>query len=130
MAQPEIRKSFSISKAVAITERVNFRLGADFVNPFNIVRQSESRGNSPTLFNMPSNLQDQTVRMIVRTSLGGRRVRVNLSNSQGKPLVQVGSAHIAVHKAGGAIDPGDHIHPNDAGNQAMADAFDLSKFRK
>ena len=70
------------------------------------VRQSESRGNSPIMFNMPSSLQDQTVRMIVRTSLGGRRVRVNLSNSQGKPLVQVGSAHIAVHKSGGAIVPG------------------------
>ncbi len=70
------------------------------------VRQSGSRDSSPIMFDMPSNLQDQTVRMIVRTSLGGRRVRVNLSNSQGKPLVQVGSAHIAVHKAGGAIVPG------------------------
>jgi lysophospholipase L1-like esterase len=29
-----------------------------------------------------------------------------------------------------AFDPGDHIHPNDAGNQAMADAFDLAIFRK
>jgi lysophospholipase L1-like esterase len=28
------------------------------------------------------------------------------------------------------FDPGDHIHPNDAGNQAMADAFDLSVFKK
>ena len=28
------------------------------------------------------------------------------------------------------FDPGDHIHPNDAGNQAMADAFDLTVFRK
>jgi lysophospholipase L1-like esterase len=28
------------------------------------------------------------------------------------------------------FDPGDHIHPNDAGNQAMADAFDLKLFRK
>jgi lysophospholipase L1-like esterase len=27
-------------------------------------------------------------------------------------------------------DSGDHIHPNDAGNQAMADAFDLSLFKK
>jgi lysophospholipase L1-like esterase len=26
------------------------------------------------------------------------------------------------------FDPGDHIHPNDAGNQAMADAFDLKIF--
>jgi len=28
------------------------------------------------------------------------------------------------------FDPGDHIHPNDTGNQAMADAFDLAIFRK
>jgi lysophospholipase L1-like esterase len=28
------------------------------------------------------------------------------------------------------FDPGDHIHPNDAGNQAMADAFDLALFVK
>jgi lysophospholipase L1-like esterase len=27
------------------------------------------------------------------------------------------------------FDPGDHIHPNDAGNQAMADALDLKLFR-
>jgi len=28
------------------------------------------------------------------------------------------------------FDPGDHIHPNDAANQAMADAFDINLFRK
>ena len=28
------------------------------------------------------------------------------------------------------FDPGDHIHPNDTGNQAMADVFDLSLFEK
>jgi lysophospholipase L1-like esterase len=28
------------------------------------------------------------------------------------------------------FDPGDHIHPNDAGNQAMAEAFDLGLFKK
>jgi lysophospholipase L1-like esterase len=27
------------------------------------------------------------------------------------------------------FDPGDHIHPNDAGNQAMAEAFDLNLFK-
>jgi lysophospholipase L1-like esterase len=26
------------------------------------------------------------------------------------------------------FDPGDHLHPNDAGYQAMADAIDLSIF--
>jgi lysophospholipase L1-like esterase len=29
-----------------------------------------------------------------------------------------------------AFDPGDHIHPNDAGNKAMAEAFDLSIFAR
>ena len=29
-----------------------------------------------------------------------------------------------------AFDPGDHIHPNDAGNRAMAEAIDLDIFRK
>jgi lysophospholipase L1-like esterase len=28
------------------------------------------------------------------------------------------------------FDSGDHIHPNNAGNQAMADAFDLSLLKK
>jgi lysophospholipase L1-like esterase len=28
------------------------------------------------------------------------------------------------------LDPGDHIHPNDRGNQLMADAFDLGVFTK
>jgi lysophospholipase L1-like esterase len=28
------------------------------------------------------------------------------------------------------LDPGDHIHPNDRGNQIMADAFDLGVFAK
>ena len=28
-----------------------------------------------------------------------------------------------------AFDPGDHVHPNDAGNRAMADAIDLGIFR-
>jgi lysophospholipase L1-like esterase len=65
-----------------------------------------SRANSPIMFNMPTNLEDQTVRMIVRTSLGGNRVRVNLSNAHGGPAVQIGSAHVALHKAGSGIVPG------------------------
>ncbi len=36
--------------------------------------------------------------------------------------------HLAKMRA--EFDPGDHIHPNDEGNQVMADAFDLSVFRK
>jgi lysophospholipase L1-like esterase len=69
-------------------------------------QQPGGRGSSPIMFDMPSSLEDQTVRMIVHTSLGGRQIRVNLSNAQGRPLVQIGSVHIALHKTGGAIVPG------------------------
>jgi lysophospholipase L1-like esterase len=40
-------------------------------------------------------LANQTVRMILRTSIGGRRARVKLSNAFGSAPVLVGAAHIA-----------------------------------
>lgn len=69
-------------------------------------QQSGGRGNPSIMFSAPSTLENQTVRMIVHPSLGGRRIRVNLSNGQGMPLVHIDSAHIAIHKAGGAIVAG------------------------
>ncbi|MDB4893205.1 MAG: lysophospholipase, partial [Gemmatimonadetes bacterium] len=51
----------------------------------------------PTLFG-------QTVRLIVRTSIGGDRVRIRLSNEYGdRPLV-IGAAHIAQRSSGVAVD--------------------------
>jgi lysophospholipase L1-like esterase len=54
-----------------------------------------------------SSFNDQTVRMIVHTSIGGSRVRVELSNAYGTAPLQVGAAHVAlrVSGAGGAIMP-------------------------
>ena len=39
---------------------------------------------------------DQTVRMIVRTSIGGHRLRVKFANAFGAPTVEIGAAHIAL----------------------------------
>ena len=44
--------------------------------------------------------------MILRTSIGGRRVRIELSNMTTASPLQIGAAHIAVHKGGGAIVEG------------------------
>src|SRR5690242_17277524 len=49
---------------------------------------------------------NQTVRMIVRTSIPGRRVRVSLSNAFGSAPVQVGAAHIALRAKESEIVPG------------------------
>jgi lysophospholipase L1-like esterase len=43
--------------------------------------------------------------MIVRASLGGQRLRVQLSNAFGRPPVQIGTAHIALRSKDSAIIP-------------------------
>ena len=59
----------------------------------------------PPAARVPATLKDQTVRMIARTSLGGRRVRVSLANALEKPTLKVGAAHIALRADGAAIVP-------------------------
>ncbi|HEX4020505.1 MAG TPA: SGNH/GDSL hydrolase family protein [Acidobacteriaceae bacterium] len=60
-------------------------------------------GVSKTGFN------NQTIRMVIHTSLGGSMVRVHLSNAFGTTSLKVGSVHIALHSQQGAIVPGsDH----------------------
>src|SRR4051812_40930581 len=49
---------------------------------------------------------NQTVRMIVRTSIGGRRLRVKIANAFGNGPVTVGAAHIAIRKADSEIVAG------------------------
>ena len=52
-----------------------------------------------------SGFNNQTLRQIVHTSAGGRRVRVRLSTFGAKGLV-IGAAHIALQSSGAAIVPG------------------------
>lgn len=47
----------------------------------------------------------QTIRMIVPVSVGGGRVRVQLSNAHGSTVLAVGAAHIALHGEQSAIVP-------------------------
>jgi len=52
--------------------------------------------------NMPASLSGQTVREIVRTSVGGQRVRVQLSNRYGATPLTIGAVHLALAAEGGA----------------------------
>ncbi len=56
------------------------------------------RRSGPEVSNLPPTFAGQTVRMIVHTSLGGSRLRVELSNMMGAQPVEIGAAHIALHK--------------------------------
>jgi lysophospholipase L1-like esterase len=53
----------------------------------------------------PQSLENQTVRMIVHTSIGGKRLRLELTNPFGSTAVTVGSAHIALRDKDSAIVP-------------------------
>ena len=48
---------------------------------------------------------NQTVRMIVHTSIGGRRVRIQLSNAHGVAPLAIAAAHIAIRSENSEIVP-------------------------
>jgi hypothetical protein len=58
-----------------------------------------------TTFGAPTTFENQTIRHIVRVSVGGRRVRVRLSNAFGEASLRIGAAHVARHDSGAAIVP-------------------------
>jgi lysophospholipase L1-like esterase len=58
---------------------------------------------SPQAVAAPIQINGQTVRQIVHTSLGGDRVRVRFSNVYGTSGLVIGSAHVAVSTGGASI---------------------------
>ena len=64
------------------------------------------RQKGPEASNLPASLADQTVRMVAHVSLGGRRIRVELSNMLNAQPLEIGAAHVASAKAGGEIADG------------------------
>lgn len=71
----------------------------------------QARGGSgpQRRFGIPPSVQtlnNQTIRMIVHSSVGGKQVRVRLSNAIGGTSVRLGSAHIALRATDSAIVPG------------------------
>lgn len=93
-----------------------------------------ARTNGPEASGLPATFADQTVRMIVRVSTGGKRVRIELSNMLNAQPLEIGAAHVAVHKGGGEIVNGTDRtltfggHPRftlPPGVLAVSDAVDL-----
>src|SRR5439155_17203134 len=64
------------------------------------------RNNGPEASNLPAAFEAQTVRMIARVSIGGPRIRVELSNMLNAPPLEVGAVHVGLHRGGGEIVEG------------------------
>ncbi|MEO8302681.1 MAG: SGNH/GDSL hydrolase family protein [Betaproteobacteria bacterium] len=61
---------------------------------------------SPQAAGAPARFNGQTLREIVRVSLGGNRVRVRLSNVYGTESLVIDSAHLALRSTGASIAAG------------------------
>jgi lysophospholipase L1-like esterase len=85
-------------------------LGCIALAPVVIARDQQHEGHwvgtwsaSPQAVAAPVQINGQTVRQIVHTSLGGRHVRVRLSNAYGTNSLVIGSAHVAFSSGGASI---------------------------
>ncbi len=58
---------------------------------------------SPQAAETPIQISGQTVRQVVHTSVGGKNVRIRLSNAYGVTPLVIGSAHVALSAGGAAI---------------------------
>jgi lysophospholipase L1-like esterase len=76
---------------------------------WNSERWTGTWGTAPAGPPAPANLQtftDQTLRLIVHTSIGGNRVRIRVSNEFGTTPLRIGAARIGVRATGSDIAPG------------------------
>lgn len=79
--------------------------GATAANPPQAPPAAVGRGRGGPRTNIPPTVNDQTIRMVVHTSIGGSRVRVQLSNAIGAAELTIGAAHIAVRARESEIVP-------------------------
>jgi hypothetical protein len=66
-------------------------------------REPDEPPPRPLLPPYPSSFHDETVRMIVRTSAAGERLRLTLSNALGRSEVNIGAVRVALRERGSAI---------------------------
>jgi formylglycine-generating enzyme required for sulfatase activity/lysophospholipase L1-like esterase len=59
----------------------------------------------PAMRDRVQSFQNQTLRLIVHSSTGGKKVRIRISNTFGNQPLLIGKAHIARRTAGADIDP-------------------------
>ena len=70
--------------------------------------------------NFPRNLWNQTIRQIARVSIGGKQVRVVLSNEYGSQPLLVGAARVALSDSGSAIKAGSDKVLTFSGNESFS----------
>jgi lysophospholipase L1-like esterase len=96
---------------------------------------SWSASPQPAFSGKPVPFADQSLRLILRTSLAGQRLRIKLSNRYGEQPLVLGAARIGLRAEGAAIQPGSERPLSFAGQpgatvpahgEVWSDAVDLA----
>jgi lysophospholipase L1-like esterase len=113
MAFPNTFSVRAFSRAVgatALAATLAFGGGAasaeDWIGTWTASVQPVWEPDFPVPTNIPRNLWNQTIRQTVRASIGGKQVRVVLSNEYGTQPLLIGAAHVALADKGTAIVAG------------------------
>jgi lysophospholipase L1-like esterase len=80
--------------------------------------QNNGQPRRPTPY-IPADVENQTVRIVIHTSVGGKRLRIELSNAFGRSSVSIGSAHIAIRSTGSSINSSSDRLVTFSGNQSV-----------
>ena len=83
-----------------------FALAAEQSDPRWVTTWSTSPSTLPGEDDPDDSPQDQTLRLIVHSSVGGDSVRIRLSNAHGNSVVTIGAASIALQSEGSSIQSG------------------------
>jgi lysophospholipase L1-like esterase len=92
---------------VALTLSLNARAGTTKSSGHWVSAWSAAVHAPLPFTNLPASpvFENQTIRMVVRPTLGGERLRVRLSNAFGTTATMIGAAHIALVSKGARIVP-------------------------
>ena len=80
--------------------------GGDWIGTWAASAQPVWGDDFPIPMGMPRNLWNQTIRQIAHVSLGGKSVRIVLSNEYGDRPLTIAAAHVAMAGHGAAIEAG------------------------
>ncbi|HEY0179663.1 MAG TPA: SGNH/GDSL hydrolase family protein [Dokdonella sp.] len=94
--------------------------GAHWVATWTASPERRWDGDFPLPTNLPFTVWDQTLRQTVRASVGGRRLRIALSNAYGDAPLRIDAAHVALSAGGAALVAGSDRTLRFGGSTAVA----------
>lgn len=92
--------------ALAVPAFVNATEPSTWIGTWSASPQPTWGPDFPFPTNIPATLQEQTIRQVARISLGGKRIRIVLSNEYGSQPLVIGAAHVALADTKSAIVSG------------------------